>query len=330
MTYESITLSAAEDNSSVEPTEVQETEVDNSIEAQEPKTDNIEADTEEASETQKEDEIVLDKFKGKTKADISKSYAELEKLTTGKSNELSETTKKLEELQSRLEVYNKQESEAKTSRELEAKQKGYASLDEQEIAFQIKDSEFLKYAEAFEGTNFADEGTRDKVRELLLTYQNSGGSNYSLMKEAKRLFPADVVESIAKDVAIFESQKKFEHQSKMQNQVKENMKAKVNEVKEKYPDLMKTDASKTLLGQALNITNGELDLEAFNKMFSDIRDSYRKEWETELEAKKENSSVVNSLNTPTNTVSKNKGKETDWTKIENPADMQKMVDKYYK
>lgn len=251
-----------------------------------------ETETEAAGKPKETDEtkgvkekLIAGKFK--SVEELEKAYKSVEKVIAQKA-----------EAEKQLAVYRKQEEDARILRETEARQQGYSTIDEQQLDLQIREKEFLAYCDALDVVPLDDEA-RNTAVEALRVYQGSQGRNQRALQEAMRCFPAEVVAKIASDVAIFKNERVNEFKQKQDAAKQGAVRAKIDEIKASYPELLKNKETAQMTGLALHLTGGDLDIPEFKRLFDGLKAAYRKEWDDEQAAAQENTKTTSLLNAPT-------------------------------
>ncbi len=241
-----------------------------------------------------ETQDIPEKFKGKELKDVIKSYEELEKMHSRKAQELAD-------LKKRTDAFEREENQKKEEALRQAKNAGFSSVEEQQASFLIKDREFRNYVAALDVVPM-DEESRQAARQALAVYQRSGGMDTAALMEAKSFFPANVVEQIAQDTQAFKGQVQGELLARQQTQRQSAIQSKIEEIKEKFPELLSSRQSAVFLGTALNLTGGNLNVEEFNRMFSDLKEHFFEEFQKNKELERENKNLQDRLQAPSSSM----------------------------
>lgn len=173
------TETVVDTSSSVEPTDVDTSTVEptNDVEVAETETENAQA----VEETPQEQERL---YAGKYKSieELEKGYAETQKFVN-----------KASELEKRLHAMEQERAEAQQKAELErlqqAKNRGFDTVEAQEIADKLQVAELEYYANNLNQVTPEDYET---VRQYLANYMQTGHKAY--LNEAKKYFNSDIVE----------------------------------------------------------------------------------------------------------------------------------------
>lgn len=218
-------------------------------------------------------------YAGKYKSieELEKGYAEAQKTLTQNLQikaKYDELVKKQEQQEARL---------------LErARQQGYSTVNEQQIAQQVAQAELNEF---INGLNYyVEPESQIIVQQNLNAYRQTGDMRY--LNEAKRYFPSDFLENIAVG--------KLNMQNQLKNQFEQESRAKAQKADEELAQTLKADyadfietvkankgASKALeLFCNAGFIQSKEDMEAFKSVYDDIVSFAKEQAVKEYEAQK--------------------------------------------
>jgi len=276
---EETTVSTPEQTAAQDTSTIVEPAQDTDTSTVEPETAEQTAETETKADVQPQTEQLL-AGKFKTQDELVKGYENAEKFVT-----------KAAELEKELKAIKAQKAEevlkAQTQRQQQAQMRGYKTAEQAEIADTIRLKEFEYYAN---NINSIAPDSYDDVRQNLLQYYNTGNPNY--LAEAKRYYPSDFIENVAREKIRLESYLNREYSQKLE---KEN-----NEKAQKLAQTFQTDFAEFLndlnnnqgKSQALKMfcnaefINSKEDMQLFQDIYSNIAKYEREQAVKEYEAQK--------------------------------------------
>lgn len=237
---------------------------------------------ETGTETQdgKQTEPTLYAGKYKTVEELEKGYKESQKVF----NEKAEIEKKYNDL---LQQKETEYQKAEQKRLEQARQRGFRTAEDAEIADKVKVAEFEYYAN---NLNSVPAESFDTVRQYLLEYYSSG--NEGFLNEAKRYFPSNMIENIALEKSKYETQLRNEALTK-QRQVDDASAQKLadvlradyaeflGDIKENAP---KAEALKMFCNTGL--IQSKEDMQVFQNVYSNIVNFAKEQAIKEYEANK--------------------------------------------
>jgi hypothetical protein len=281
---------AAEDTSTIVEPETTDTST------AEPETTEI-AETETGAEVAEQATEKLYAGKYKSIEDLEKGYSEAQKSVA----KATEFEKKYNEL------LQKQQAEIERiaqQRLTQAQQRGFNSIEAQEIADKVQVAEFEYYANNL--SQVAPEYYQE-VQGHLLNYYNTGHKAY--LDEAKRYFTSDFIERVANEKSRYESQLRGEYQAQQRARV-EAQEAELAEIlKANYADFLADVQENEGKAQALksfcdvgSITSKE-DMQVFHDIYNKIAKYERELAIKEYEASKaieetKQRAVIEGVNNP--------------------------------
>lgn len=209
--------------------------------------------------------------KYKTTDELEKGYLELQKLQSRpneyeqKYNELIKKQQDAEQKQAQTELQN-------------AKNRGFKSVEEQQIYDTVQSAELEWYAN---NLAYVSLDNFDSARQCLGDYLRTGQIDY--LNEAKKYFPLDVVENIAKS--------KIELNTKLQQQAFQRQKTKRDEFNKNLAEQIKTNFAEFLADSEENtpkasalkamcdvgVINSLDDMQNFVNLYSDLAENIKKQ-----------------------------------------------------
>lgn len=261
-------------SATVEPTN----DVDTST--AEPNTDVNTAETGTETQDGGQAEPTLYAGKYKTVEELEKGYKESQKVF----NEKAEIEKKYNDL---LQQKETEYQKAEQQRLEQARQRGFKTAVDAEIADKVKVAEFEYYAN---NLNSVPAESFDTVRQYLLEYYSSG--NEGFLNEAKRYFPSNMIENIALEKSKYEAQLRNEALTK-QHQIDDANAQKLadvlrvdyaeflGDIKENAP---KAEALKMFCNTGL--IQSKEDMQVFQNVYSNIEKYVKEQAIKEYEANK--------------------------------------------
>nr|DAQ66497.1 MAG TPA: hypothetical protein [Caudoviricetes sp.] len=261
-------------SATVEPTN----DVDTST--AEPNTDGNTAETGTDTQDGKSTEPTLYAGKYKTVEELEKGYKESQKVF----NEKAEIEKKYNDL---LQQKETEYQKAEQQRLEQARQRGFKTAVDAEIADKIKVAEFEYYAN---NLNSVPAESFDTVCQYLLEYYSSG--NEGFLNEAKRYFPSNMIENIALEKSKYETQLRNEaltkqHQidnanaQKLADVLRADYAEFLGDIKENAP---KAEALKMFCNTGL--IQSKEDMQVFQNVYSNIEKYVKEQAIKEYEANK--------------------------------------------
>lgn len=242
--------------------------------------EDVTADTELKKENT-EPRLLAGKYKSVD--DLEKAYKESEKFVT-----------KAKEYEKQLTAYREAEEQARERREIEAQRLGFSDADEQNFRFDVKNHEFCRYVQALETTLSGEAYNRALV--ALTRYQSSG--NPRDLEAAQACFNPAVVAEIAKDAALFEQQRAEEYRQSVSTRRLATIRQNLEEFAQKSQDWLTPKERQDLVGMAVNVTGGNIDLDAVKALIEAAENAAIARYKAQTEAEADNKDVQNSLQIP--------------------------------
>lgn len=239
------------------------------------------ATKQEKAESQTQEQLIFGKYK--TLEEAEKGYKEAEKAIT-----------KSSELEKQLNAYKEREEKALSDREERAKSLGFNNADEQAIDFDVKSHEFDLYVQALETTLTGD--AYNKVYQALLNYQQT--LNPKALQVAKAYFDTDVITKIAGDVAIYKNNAYTKYASNKRASKMAEINSMVSEFAKSTGDWLNPKERQDIVGLAINITGGNVDLPKLKELVDGIEAMAVKSYLDKQNAIKENEQLTGSLTNP--------------------------------
>lgn len=234
---------------------------------------------------------------------LLKSYDELEPLL----DEKNQWEKEKAEFQKQSDYFK----QIQNQQQAQIIQAGYDNPKEYEIALEVanvQSSEYMKYLHLVEEP--------DKVRGMLALYAQSPTNE--LLEQIEDEFNLDVV----KKVSILTERARGQI---IENTIRREAETFINNSIKDFPDWFKISEFTNFFADALKVKGDNFETSEFIKHIENLKQYFRKEFEAEMQANKENQEDLNSLkklspkNTPSKQISKN---INDYT----PDELDKAID----
>ena len=234
---------------------------------------------------------------------LLKSYDELEPLL----DEKNQWEKEKAEFQKQSDYFK----QIQNQQQAQITQAGYDNPKEYEIALEVanvQSSEYMKYLHLVEEP--------DKVRGMLALYAQSPTNE--LLEQIEDEFNLDVV----KKVSILTERARGQI---IENTIRREAETFINNSIKDFPDWFKISEFTNFFADALKVKGDNFETSEFIKHIENLKQYFRKEFEAEMQANKENQEDLNSLkklspkNTPSKQISKN---INDYT----PDELDKAID----
>lgn len=234
---------------------------------------------------------------------LLKSYDELEPLL----DEKNQWEKEKAEFQKQSDYFK----QIQNQQQAQIIQAGYDNPKEYEIALEVanvQSSEYMKYLHLVEEP--------DKVRGMLALYAQSPTNE--LLEQIEDEFNLDVV----KKVSILTERARSQI---IENTIRREAEIFINNSIKDFPDWFKISEFTNFFADALKVKGDNFETSEFIKHIENLKQYFRKEFEAEMQANKENQKDLNSLkklspkNTPSKQISKN---INDYT----PDELDKAID----
>lgn len=234
---------------------------------------------------------------------LLKSYDELEPLL----DEKNQWEKEKAEFQKQSDYFK----QIQNQQQAQIIQAGYDNPKEYEIALEVanvQSSEYMKYLHLVEEP--------DKVRGMLALYAQSPTNE--LLEQIEDEFNLDVV----KKVSILTERVRGQI---IENTIRREAETFINNSIKDFPDWFKISEFTNFFADALKVKGDNFETSEFIKHIENLKQYFRKEFEAEMQANKENQEDLNSLkklspkNTPSKQISKN---INDYT----PDELDKAID----
>ena len=231
-------------------------------------TSTVEPEVTDTAETETKAEEVTEErlYAGKYKSieDLEKGYSEAQKSVA----KASEFEKKYNELVQRQQAEIERIAQQKLQ---QAQQRGFNSIEAQEIADKVQVAEFEYYAN---NLNQVSPEYYQEVQGHLLNYYNTGHKAY--LDEAKRYFTSDFIERVANEKSRYESQLRGEYEAQQRQRVNEQEAQLAEVLKADYADFLADVQQNEGKAQALksfcdvgSITCKE-DMQVFHDIYNKI------------------------------------------------------------
>lgn len=234
--------------------------------------------TAETETQQPEEKLYAGKYK--SVEELEKGYGEVQKFV----NKAHEFEKKYNEL---LQAQQEQAQRAHLERLQHAQQRGFDSVEAQEIADKVQVAELEYYAQ---NLNQVDPEHYETVRQLLGAYVQTAHKSY--LDEAKRYFSSDFVEKVVDLKRDLRNRLQGEHNARIEQQRNEAEMQLAEVLKADYSEFLADVATNEGKAQALksfcdvgSIRSKE-DMQVFADIYGKIAKYEREQALKELEAQK--------------------------------------------
>lgn len=256
--------------------------------------------------------LIFGKFK--TLDEAAKAYKEAEKAVTAKA-----------EYEKQLQVYRDLEEKKKLEAETLARQSGFGSIEEQNLAKEVKNFEFQRYVEALETGHAGDK--YDEAYQALENYQRT--LNPAYLAQAKQCFGAEAVEVIASNTALFKAQKSEELAKTKHEAFQTEIRSKLEEFAKETGDWLDVPERGKIVAEAINLAGRDVDLPQVKAMIEALESKAVERFKAEQKAAAENQSQLDKLETPAGAAKPavKTQADTDWHNL-TPEDMENEVNKF--
>ena len=282
--------------------DVEPVETDTSIEEPSQGDESAEIETKEQAEQER-----LYAGKYKTIEDLEKGYTELQPFI----NKANDFEKKYNELVKAQELEAQRHQQELLN---VAKQKGFNSIEEQEIANKVQIAELEYYAQNL--NTITDPQLLGEVQQLLGAYVQTGHPQY--LNAAKSYFSSDFIEKVAEAKSDLSRRLQGEYETKRSQEKAKADEELANTIKADFGEFLADVAQNEGKAQALKsfcdagFIQSKEDMQVFqdiyNKMAKFERDKYQKEIEAQKAIDETKNKAV--IDTGANTVTSSDGKLT--------------------
>lgn len=294
----------------------------NTLDNSELETETTEAETEEEGNTNQEqpktepekitEPLIFGKYK--TLEEAEKAYKESERAIKEKA-----------ELEKRLQTYHDQEEKARLDREIEAKQQGFSDVEAKQMDFEVKNFEFMRYAEALE-IGYCGEDY-ELAKEALARYQSS--LNPHDLAEAKKYFDPEAIEKIASNTALYRNQKSTEYCQSLQSKQVASVRGNLENFVKETADWLDVQERGAVIAEAVNLAGANVDLNKVRSLVDAIEAGAVKRFQEQQKVEMENTTQKAKLQSPTGNSVVNKETIKDWHDINDVDVMDQEVKKYF-
>lgn len=261
------------DTSTIAEPETVETETDTLAVEPENVTEIAETETQAQEQT-------LYAGKYKTVEDLEKGYAEAQKSF----NQVAELKKQIEDM---TRAQAEKEQQAQLARLQQAQQRGFNSVEAQEIADHIQVAELEYYAN---NLNLVNPQDYEQVHNLLNSYYATGYRAY--LDEAKRFYPSDFIERVATTKNQMEANLRGQYEARQREAIAQQEKELANLLKADFADFLADVGTNNGKAQALKSfcdvgsINSKEDMQVFSDIYNEIAKYEREQAIKEYEAQK--------------------------------------------
>ena len=275
------------------------------------------------------DTSIEEPSQGDESAEIeTKEQAEQERLYAGKYKTIEDLEKGYTELQpfiNKANDFEKKYNELVKAQELEAqrhqqellnvaKQKGFNSIEEQEIANKVQIAELEYYAQNL--NTITDPQLLGEVQQLLGAYVQTGHPQY--LNAAKSYFSSDFIEKVAEAKSDLSRRLQGEYETKRSQEKAQADEQLANAIKADFGEFLADVAQNEGKAQALKsfcdagFIQSKEDMQIFQDIYNKMAKFEREKYQKEIEAQKAIDETKNKavIDTGANTVTSSDGKLT--------------------
>lgn len=234
------------------------------------------AETETEAEQPEETPAELYAGKYKTVDELVKGYQEAQKTLTQNSQKLAEYN----------ELLKKQEQQEALRLE-RAKEQGYNTVNDQQIAQQVAQAELNEFLNAL---RTVDPDSQLQVQQYLNEYYQTGDIRY--LNEAKRYYPSDFLENVAVGKLQMSERLKAQYEAEIKQKADKATQELAQTLKTDYADFLADTNENEGKAKALqmfcngNFIQSKEDMDVFIDIYNKIADRERAAAIKEYEAKK--------------------------------------------
>lgn len=273
--------------------------------------DNVESKAEESGENS--ERLLAGKYKNVS--ELEKGYKETEK----RLREAAEYKKKLD-------AYEAEATNAQEKREAQARARGFADAQSQQIETDIAVNEFNLYVEALETR--LDGESYDKAAQLLSAYQQTGKRSY--LEAAQTYFPPEIISQIAVLNAQYAGERQNEYARIKFEEQRQILNGRLRDFCEKNTDWIDGhEERQQLIGEGIKSLGADIDLEAFKSFIDAIENRAIEDFKKNLSKQNETNQQISRIQSPSNDGS---GKQADydvehWQDIDDAEKLREMLRK---
>ena len=273
-----------------------------SVEARMPDTSNLEP----AGASSKENMLEV-------KADINKNANRNEELIFGKFKTLEDAQKGYKEaeraitraadLERRLEQYRALSE--KYEQDAIARGQGYADRLEMALDHDVKNHELDNYALAAAYTLSPQK--RLDILNLINHYKQNGVPDD--LARIRRAFSPDVIALAAEDSAIYRASRLQDYENMRQQDRQMRFSRLTEDFQHRYGDWLDSPLKATLLNEALEVSDGKVDLDALKNFVDEVEKAAVRKFQTIQMANNQNAEMQEGLKVPTESNPHHKNKK---------------------
>lgn len=278
MADESTPLETAEDDTSANATDTSAAMAEPEA-APEPKSAESEAGkAEDNGET-----LIFGKYK--TIEEAEKGYKEAEKAITRSA-----------ELEKKLKAYQDMEEKAFEKKQETARALGFNDAKEQEISYDVKNFEFLRYTEALGATLEGDKYLQ--AYNALARYQQT--LNPRDLALAKACFLPETVAAIAEETALYKQKAYQDYSISKTKQAFLDVQKRLSDFAKETGGWLDAKERQDIVGMAVNLTGGNVDFAKVKELVDAVEAYAVKSYQEKSKSEEENGALQKSLQVTSN------------------------------
>lgn len=266
----------------------------------------------EKKDNKGKDKLIAGKFKNIE--ELEKAYLEEQKLINKKAEESNQYKKELE-------IYRKQQEEAKLRKEVEAKQRGFANLEEQQIANEINQYELNLFAQALE-EGYAGENY-DSALKALQAYHNSGDPK--ALELAEMFFTPKALKTIAENKLAFKNQKFQALQQKQTENNYNTAKANLEKFAKDTGDWLNDSVRQQIVVEQLKLFGANTDLYKIKTLIDKIESNAIEKEQLKQKANSEQDERLKQMQGPADTSQGKIVNGIDWKTAKSSTELEKLL-----
>ena len=234
---------------------------------------------EDKAEVKENNELIFGKFK--TMEEAHKGYKEAQKAIT-----------KSAELEKQIKLY--QEEAKFYEQDKLARNNGFSSHYEMALSEDVWKHEIDDYAMVATRV-FSPQECLEVNKLIEKCYQSKSLDDIALLR---RCFNPEIVASVSQDTAIYRNNRKSEYEQMSINDRTLRYNRKLNEFRQTNSNWIDSEVKKDLVTQALEISDGNVDLHGLKKLIERIEENAIDKYQKNKKVQQENIQMQNSLIEP--------------------------------
>lgn len=217
---------------------------------------------------------------------LAGKYKSVEELEKGY-NEAQKTLTQNLQIKAKYDELVKKQEQQEALRLERAKQQGYSTVNEQQIAQQVAQAELTEFVNAL---NYVEPDAQLQVQQYLNTYYQTGDVRY--LNEAKRYYPSDFLENVAVGKLNMQNRLKAQYEKETSEKALKAEQELAEVLKTDYADFIETVKGNKGASKALEMfcnagfVQSKEDMAAFKTIYDDIVSIAKEQAIKEYEAQK--------------------------------------------